>query len=95
MKRGFNMSMRAVSEEKLQSHNELINRLEKLVIGLDPKEHNLMETVHYMNLVRFKMIELYHNANHQPEILAQINKLDSIINYVLEMHTKHNATSMR
>jgi hypothetical protein len=83
-----------MSEEKLEYSDELLKRLEKLVTQLDPKEHNLMETVQYMNFIRMKMIERYHKTNHQPEILVQINKMDSIINYVLEMHTKHDVTTM-
>lgn len=83
-----------MSAERLQSSEDLLNRLEKLVALLDPKEQNLMETVQYMNFIRMKMIERYHKTNHQPEILVQINKMDSIINYVLEMHTKHDVTTM-
>lgn len=83
-----------MSDERLQFSDELLERLEKLVAKLDPKEQNLMDTVQHMNYIRMKMIERYHKTNHQPEILVQINKMDSIINYVLEMHTKHDVTAM-
>jgi hypothetical protein len=86
--------MSRLSAEKLQFSDELLERLEKLVTILDPNQHDLLETVQYMNYIRLKMIERYHKADHQPEILSQINKMDSIIKYVLEMQNKQDVTSM-
>ena len=77
------------STEKLRFGRILLDELEKAVSELDPNSELLPEIIKKSNIIKLKMLIAYRNMDKSPEMLEQINQLESIIKKVEQMHNKH------
>lgn len=81
-----------MSDERLLITEALFFELENILGRLNPNQ-DLTDTIEYMEMIKRKMQLRYFDTN-QPQILQQINKMESIIIRVREMQNKNNVTTM-